>query len=83
MLPVVITMTTACANNKETKAGTYSDSDIIKQIQSIKNPDYWPTEQWKNSTPKAQGMDSELLAGIVKQLLGTNIHTSIRNLETT
>jgi CubicO group peptidase (beta-lactamase class C family) len=27
-----------------------------------REPDYWPTEGWRSSTPEAQGMDSEQLA---------------------
>ena len=27
-----------------------------------REPDYWPTEGWKTSTPEEQGMDSEMLA---------------------
>jgi CubicO group peptidase (beta-lactamase class C family) len=73
---VVIATATACTN-KETKVGTYSDNDIIKQIRGIKSPEYWPTEQWESSTPEAQGMDSSLLAGVAKQLPGTNIHSLV------
>ena len=28
----------------------------------VPNPDYWPTEGWRSSTPEAQGMDSQQLA---------------------
>lgn len=34
----------------------------------IREPDYWPTEGWKSSTPEAQGMDSELLAEMLEEI---------------
>ena len=33
----------------------------------VADPDYWPTSGWKNSTPEAQGMDSELLAQMLEE----------------
>jgi CubicO group peptidase (beta-lactamase class C family) len=40
-------------------------------------PDYWPTQGWKGSTPEAQGMDSELLAQMLEEINtdGTNIYS--------
>jgi CubicO group peptidase (beta-lactamase class C family) len=31
-------------------------------------PDYWPTEGWRTSTPEAQGMDSETLAALIEKI---------------
>lgn len=38
---------------------------------------YWPTEGWKSSTPELQGMDSELLLGMLNDIQEreTNIHS--------
>lgn len=74
---VMLAVTTACGNQKETKADVYSDREIIKQLQELKKPDYWPTEQWKSSTPEAQGMDSTALADVMKQVPGNNIHSLV------
>jgi CubicO group peptidase (beta-lactamase class C family) len=41
-------------------------------------PDYWPTEGWRTSTPEEQGMDSEKLAELMDYLLeqsGVEIHS--------
>jgi CubicO group peptidase (beta-lactamase class C family) len=43
----------------------------------VPEPDYWPTSEWKSSTPEAQGMDSELLAKMLEEISAnkTNIHS--------
>lgn len=33
-----------------------------------KPPAYWPTSEWRSSTPEEQGMDSEVLAGMFQQI---------------
>src|SRR5690349_18181570 len=35
-------------------------------------PDYWPTTEWKSSTPEAQGMDSELLSQMLEEISSKN-----------
>lgn len=42
-------------------------------------PDYWPTSGWRTSTPEAQGMDSQRLAGMLEDISsdGTRIHSVI------
>ena len=48
-----------------------------------REPDYWPTDGWKTSTPEEQGMDSEMLANMFGYIWKQNydIHsvTIIRN----
>ena len=48
-----------------------------------KQIDYWPTKGWKTSTPEAQGMDSNLLANmlenLIKEAYGLDSITIIRN----
>jgi CubicO group peptidase (beta-lactamase class C family) len=34
----------------------------------VREPAYWPTQEWKSSTPEAQGMDSTLLAQMMEDL---------------
>lgn len=34
----------------------------------VREPDYWPTNGWKHSTPEAQGMDSGLLAEMLEDI---------------
>lgn len=43
----------------------------------VPEPDYWPTSGWQSSTPESQGMDSELLAGMLDDVSsnGTRIHS--------
>lgn len=36
-----------------------------ERITAQSEPDYWPTDGWRTSTPEAQGMDSELLADML------------------
>jgi len=40
-------------------------------------PDYWPTEGWKSSTPEAQGMGSEQLARMFEYIeeKDVNLHS--------
>jgi CubicO group peptidase (beta-lactamase class C family) len=40
-------------------------------------PDYWPSTEWRSSTPEEQGMDSELLAQMVEEIntRETGIHS--------
>jgi CubicO group peptidase (beta-lactamase class C family) len=43
-------------------------------------PEYWPTEDWKTSTPEAQGVDSALLAAAIEPLItdpAANLHSLI------
>ncbi len=42
-------------------------------------PDYWPTEGWRTSTPEEQGLDSQQLAELMDYLQGQNSFT-IHNL---
>ena len=43
----------------------------------VPEPVYWPTEEWQNSTPEAQGMDSNLLAQMLEEISTdkTGIHS--------
>jgi len=43
----------------------------------VPEPAYWPTREWKSSTPEAQGMDSTLLAQMLEDLSTnqTDIHS--------
>jgi len=43
----------------------------------VPEPDYWPTAEWRTSTPEAQGMDSGSLASMVEEISGdqTRIHS--------
>ncbi len=50
-----ILITTACAPTKSTPA-------------PVPEPAYWPTEGWQDSTPEAQGMDSELLTQLLEDI---------------
>lgn len=36
-------------------------------------PDYWPTAGWRSSTPEAQGLDSDQLAGLLLSIRKKNI----------
>jgi CubicO group peptidase (beta-lactamase class C family) len=40
---------------------------------------YWPTQDWRTSTPEQQGMDSELLAQMIEQIQSeqVNLHSMI------
>jgi CubicO group peptidase (beta-lactamase class C family) len=73
----MMVVSTACSSSKVAKQETYSDGDVIKKVQGVKNPEYWPTDQWNISTPEAQGMDSSILAKTLKQLPGSNIHSMV------
>ncbi len=43
----------------------------------VPEPEYWPTQEWRSSTPEAQGMDSKLLAQMLEEVSSnqTNIHS--------
>jgi CubicO group peptidase (beta-lactamase class C family) len=43
----------------------------------VPEPEYWPTEGWKSSTPEAQGMDSAQLADMLEDIASqeTNIYS--------
>ncbi len=41
---------------------------VSNPSHAVENPDYWPTADWRTSTPEAQGMDSAELAGLVNYL---------------
>jgi CubicO group peptidase (beta-lactamase class C family) len=49
------------------------------QTVSVDNPNtaYWPTTEWQNSSPEAQGMDSLLLAQMLEDIVDnqTNIYS--------
>ena len=34
----------------------------------VAEPAYWPTREWKSSTPESQGMDSNLLAQMIEEI---------------
>ena len=34
----------------------------------VPEPEYWPTKEWKSTSPEAQGMDSTLLAQMLEDL---------------
>jgi CubicO group peptidase (beta-lactamase class C family) len=39
----------------------------------VTQPDYWPTAEWRSSSPEAQGMDSSLLASMLEELSNDRI----------
>ena len=41
---------------------------------SVPDPVYWPTEDWRTSTPEEQGMDSELLAKMFEHIAQNQIN---------
>ena len=41
--------------------------------QPAPEPDMWPTEEWPTSTPEEQGIDSDLLAGMLESILRQDI----------
>lgn len=43
----------------------------------VPEPDYWPTDTWRSSTPEAQGMDSAQLANMLEEIVAneTSIHS--------
>ena len=43
----------------------------------VPEPDYWPTADWRSSTPEAQGMDSTSLAQMVEKIAAdqTSVHS--------
>lgn len=41
---------------------------------AAREPDYWPTEAWKSSSPEAQGMDSEQLARMFEYIKEKDIN---------
>jgi CubicO group peptidase (beta-lactamase class C family) len=44
---------------------------------SVPEPEYWPTGEWKSTSPEAQGMDSDLLAQMLEDISTnrTGIHS--------
>jgi hypothetical protein len=38
-----------------------------------KEPDYWPTTEWRGSTPEAQGMDSEHFAEMLESIAALHL----------
>ncbi len=38
---------------------------LIQPAAGIREPDYWPTEGWRSSTPEEQGIDSDKLAELL------------------
>lgn len=49
-----------------------SCTPLKPSIVQKSGPDYWPTTEWKTSTPEAQGMDSELLAKMLEEISAKN-----------
>jgi CubicO group peptidase (beta-lactamase class C family) len=64
ILLALILLTAGCAPSKSISV-------------QVPEPDYWPTEGWKSSTPEAQGMDSGLLAQMLEDIKTseTSIHS--------
>lgn len=50
---------------------------FITHAAEMNTPDYWPTTEWKTSTPEQQGMKSEVLAGLFDQLKDTHMHSMV------
>ncbi|MCB9453150.1 MAG: serine hydrolase [Anaerolineaceae bacterium] len=47
----------------------------ISQIPArAREPDYWPTDGWRTSTPEEQGMDSNELLGVLKYIERTGLN---------
>ena len=46
---------------------------VKPSTSSVPAPDYWPTTGWRNSTPEAQGIDSDKLADLVLAVREQNI----------
>ena len=48
-------------------------------LAPIPTTPYWPTRDWRTSTPEQQGMDSELLAQMMEQIQSKqiNLHSLI------
>lgn len=51
-------------------------SNLGTAANSVPNPEYWPTEGWKTSTPEAQGMDSKKIDDMFEniEMHGYDIH---------
>ena len=58
---MVLSVTVACVGPSAMPTGTHE-------------PDYWPTEGWRSSSPGAQGMDSERLAQMFEYIEEKDIH---------
>jgi CubicO group peptidase (beta-lactamase class C family) len=50
---------------------------FVTHAAVLKGPEYWPTEDWRVSTPEKQGMKSDVLAGLFDQLQGKHMHSIV------
>ena len=58
LLVILVLLITGCSS-----AQVESPAD---QISTRDFPEYWPTGDWRTSTPEEQGMDSEMLADMLE-----------------
>jgi CubicO group peptidase (beta-lactamase class C family) len=65
----------ACISQTATPSPPPPTATSVPPTPSPIEPDYWPTEGWRASTPEEQGLDSERLAEMMDYLQGQNSFT--------
>ncbi|MHA2044035.1 MAG: hypothetical protein ACW99G_04535, partial [Candidatus Thorarchaeota archaeon] len=50
-----------------------SQGYIVDPSNEVPDRTYWPTEEWRNTTPEQQGMDSSILNRIDEDITDGNI----------
>ncbi|NEW08007.1 serine hydrolase [Paenibacillus sp. SYP-B3998] len=46
-------------------------------VDTIKSTLYWPTEDWRTTTPESQGMDSSIIAEAIEAFQHRNMHSMV------
>jgi CubicO group peptidase (beta-lactamase class C family) len=92
LLCMLALLLAGCSSSPATPASTYvpasptvaaSVASVDVPTQAISTAPYWPTQDWRVSTPEAQGMDphklAQMLVSVKQQHLGLHSLLVIRN----
>lgn len=74
---VLAALLASCVSHQARLVSPTSTSIPASVPAAPPDPDYWPTEGWRNKTPEEQGMDSEKLAEMVAHIQAEqlNLHS--------
>jgi CubicO group peptidase (beta-lactamase class C family) len=73
----VITACTPPANKNGNAQGAYSGEKVAQSIAKLPLPAYWPTTGWKTAVPEEHGVDSAIVASMVEEFKGRNLHSFV------
>jgi CubicO group peptidase (beta-lactamase class C family) len=73
----VVTACSPAVKRSESAQGAYSGEKVAQSIQKIQPPAYWPTSGWRTAVPEEHGVDSAIIASMVEEFKGHNLHSFV------